>query len=76
MFYDFVNIIDKREIIIYYVSKSEKGGRSMDVIQRTMAVFDSLVQRVKDIASMLIYNYLPATSTAKSTTGLFWIFNW
>ena len=76
MFYDYVNKLDKREIIIYYIDKSVKGGRSMDIIQRTMTVFDSLVQRVKDIASVLIYNYLPATNSAKSTPGLFWIFNW
>ena len=76
MFYDFVNIIDKREIMIYYVSKSEKGGRDMDIIQRAMAVFDTLVQRIKDVAAVLSYNYLPATSSAKSSAGLFWIFNW
>lgn len=48
----------------------------MDVIQRTMALFDTLVQRIKNIANMLVYSYLPATSEVKSNRGLFWIFNW
>ncbi len=48
----------------------------MDVIQRTMLLFDTLVQRVKDIANMLIYSYLPATNEVKTTNGLFWVFNW
>ena len=76
MFYDCVNKLDKREIIIYYMGKSAKGGRDMDIIQRAMAVFDTLVQCVKDVAAVLSYNYLPATNSAKRSSGLFWIFNW
>ena len=48
----------------------------MDVIQRTMALFDSLVQRIKAIGNVLTYNYLPATTAAEKSQGLFWIFNW
>lgn len=48
----------------------------MDVIQRTMALFDTLVLRIKDIANMLVYSYLPDTSEVENTRGLFWIFNW
>ena len=54
----------------------QKGGRRMDIIQRTMAIFDALVQRVKTIGNMLAYNYLPATTQEKKSSGLFWIFNW
>ena len=70
-----VNIIDKQTIIIYYIQK-KKGGKSMDFIQRTMTVFDELIQRVKTIGVMLTYNYLPATTQERKTSGLFWIFNW
>lgn len=48
----------------------------MDFIQRTMTVFDELIQRVKTIGVMLTYNYLPATTQERKTSGLFWIFNW
>ena len=53
-----------------------KGGRNMDVIQKAVVLFDELVQRVKDIANMLTYSYMPVASEAKSSDGLFWIFNW
>ncbi len=48
----------------------------MDIIQKIMTLFDSLVLSVKKIANLLTYNYLPATSDEESTRGLFWIFNW
>lgn len=48
----------------------------MDIIQRTMEIFQGLVQRIKDIADVLVYAYLPSTAEMKSSRGLFWIFNW
>ena len=48
----------------------------MDIIQRTMEIFQGLVQRVKDIANVLTYAYLPSTAEAKSGLSLSWIFNW
>ena len=48
----------------------------MDVIQRTVLLFSTLLQRVRAIGDLLRSSYLPVINDAEESRGLFWIFNW
>ena len=48
----------------------------MDIIQRTVSVFTSMLQRVKDIGNLILSNGLSAIDDTKESRRLFWIFNW
>ena len=47
----------------------------MDVIQSTVSLFSTLLERVRAIGNMLISNYLPELDEVEKKLGIFWIFN-
>lgn len=48
----------------------------MDIIQKTMSLFENLIQRLKSIGELLINNSAIESEGSGKGIKLFWIFNW
>lgn len=47
----------------------------MDIIQKTVALFSDLLQRIRAIGDLLRSNYMPVLDDVQETRKIFWIFN-